>query len=110
MHWLQLNLLACITLATYRFVFSDKVRFGEVAPAPPQLTAKPRGWKKPRQGTTLLLQDKLKSSKGFSGVPKAARNNVTLGLKRKQDLDEERERAIELYRHCKKAKLTRLKS
>ena len=79
----------------------DEIKFGEVVTAPPRLAARPRGsQKKSSKGpTTLLLQEKLNPKEHASSVP-----NPAMGLKRKQDLVSEREKAIEMYRQTKKAK------
>jgi len=79
----------------------DKVEFGEVAEAPPQLTAKPRKSSHlERPGyRDLLLKSQLKTSE--KGAPTA----VNLSGKRKdlpalerQRLEDERQRVVELYR------------
>ena len=80
--------------------------------APPRLKAKPRGShsrqaKEPKQ---LLLQDKLIASddSGVSGRSKQPRQLLRpVNLKRKMDLEVERERAVLAYRRAKKTKLAR---
>ncbi len=68
---------------------ADTVQFGEVVSAPPKLSAKP-GKK------TLVVKDKTESSP------------AVVGLKRKQDLEEEREKLIQHYRLVKKRRTEKL--
>jgi hypothetical protein len=67
---------------------TDYVKFGEVANAPPQLSKVTK-----TKNSSLLLADKLK--------------NKNPGLKAQQDLAEERQKAIEMYRQIKKIKRTK---
>ena len=81
------------------FTPADTVRFGEVVTAPPKLSAKPR--RKSDKAQVTLPSDK--SDKPEQGPA------VIVGLKRKQDIEEERERLIQRYRMAKKAKAERTK-
>ena len=86
------------------------VQFGEVAHAPPQLSAKPRGTQKKSKGEriqSLLLQKSLDSKK-LSNDAKEIPLPVVIGLKRKHDLEIERERAVEMYRQSKRTKMSRI--
>lgn len=89
----------------------DDVRFGERAMAPPKLGARPRGVGKTvtKGKTNLLLQAKLASAQESTGKVTATKPVDSVGLKRKHDLEEEREKAIEVYRQSKKSKLARTK-
>ena len=80
-------------------IVKDRVLFGEVVQAPPKLTAKPRGKLQPLKHTPLLLEDKLR--------PKAQQDDKgqCVGLKRKQDLEMERQAAIEAYRLAKQQRI-----
>ncbi len=68
---------------------TDTVRFGEVVSAPPTLSAKPRR----KIGQVSIVN---------SGTNKTVSGPVVVGLKRKQDLEEEREKLIQRYRMAKK--------
>ena len=79
----------------------DEVRFGEVVQAPPQLKAKPRGSVRTTGSfsKSLLLHRKLHREQ----TDKLTSNpSPVVGLKRKLDLEIERERAINVYRQTKK--------
>ena len=77
--------------------------------APPQLQAQPRGSQScPKGGKTLLLHQKLSQPESSSATKTGCR--AVVGLKRKQDLEIERERAIHLYRQGKKVKAKRTQS
>ncbi|KAL5473179.1 hypothetical protein EMCRGX_G027628 [Ephydatia muelleri] len=80
-------------------IAKDRVSFGEVVQAPPKLTAKPRGKLQPLKHTPLLLENKLQ--------PKAQQDDKgqCVGLKRKQDLEAERQAAIEAYRLAKQQRI-----
>ena len=85
-------------------VLLDEVRFGEVVQAPPQLKAKPRGSQaKPSHSKLLLLHQKITSFPQDCTACKPKTRTPTAGLKRKQDLEIERERVISVYRQRKKA-------
>lgn len=71
------------------------MEFGEVVSAPPRLSAKPRR-KAPKTSVPS-------SEEGQEIV----QNTAVVGLKRKQDLEEEREKLIQKYRMVKKTR-TRL--
>lgn len=98
---------------------SDDVQFGEVVSAPPQLLARPRGSVLKAKPNTKTLKPKPKASRSQdtettlkSNMLKTANSHPTevrsvVGLKRKQDIEDERERLIEEYRLSKKAKLVR---
>ena len=78
--------------------------------APPRLSAKPRGsHSKPGQGSKeLLLHDKLAfSDSGVSRKTRPPRLHQPVSLKRKEDLELERNRAVEAYRQAKKVKFAR---
>ena len=79
----------------------DDVHFREVVTAPPKLSSKPRGAQKisREESKGLLLKEKLTGSD--DGKPRV------LGLKRKRDLEIERDRVIEQYRQLKKTKVSR---
>ena len=79
------------------FTIIDEVRFGEVAQAPPQLKAKPRRRSKLDTGSCPQSQP----------LHQTTSKRVVLGLKRKLDLELERERAISVYRQRKKAALVK---
>ena len=72
-----------------------------VVSAPPQLQAKPRGSEaKSMRSKTLLLHQKVTPSS--QEPPSKTRHKVpVVGLKKKQDLENERERAISVYRQKK---------
>ena len=95
--------LVCVA-RWHNLIFSDEVKFGEVVSAPPQLQAKPRGcWANPSHPKSLLLHQKVSSSsQGPATKPTSTRPPV-VGLRRKQDLEIERERVINVYRRKKKA-------
>ncbi|XP_068119476.1 coiled-coil domain-containing protein 137 [Hyperolius riggenbachi] len=85
-------------------IFTDPVTFGEVAMAPPSLTAKPRKSvpeKKP--GEKQLFLKKLLEGSGSPSHP------PVVSLARKRIVEEERERVIEAYRNLKKRKLQETK-
>ena len=86
----------------------DEVKFGEVVSAPPRLSAKPRGHQGKERKEELLLHEKLKSATPDAMVAKKPKQSVHVGLKRKQDLEMERDRVIQLYRQTKKANLSRM--
>jgi len=67
----------------------DKVLFGDVAQAPPQIKAKPRHSESLRRDP-LLLTKKLKKAKAVKNAPR-----------KQQILDAERERVIAAYRAAK---------
>lgn len=94
-------------------ISSDEIKFGEVAGAPPRLSAKPRGChKKTQRGEKqhkLLLQEKLKSS-AVSDTTVAKKSKQPMGLKRKWDIEAERDKAIQIYRQTKKLKLNSRKN
>ena len=78
------------------------MKFGEVVQAPPQFQARPRDSKsKSARSGSLLLHQKVSPSlqKYFS---KSQSRLPAVGLKRKQDLEIERERAISVYRERKR--------
>lgn len=77
----------------------DNVSFGEVVQAPPKLTAKPRVKVQPLKRAQLLLEDKLKPQDERVGKQQC------LGMKRKQDLEMERQAAIEAYRLAKQQRI-----
>ena len=84
-------------------LFSDDVKFGEVVQAPPQLAAKPRGSKTSHStSSSLLLHHKTSLREDHNKVARPSQ-----GLKRKLDLETERERVINVYRHKKKTALGR---
>ena len=84
---------------------SDKVKFNEVVPAPPWLSAKPRSSSKrakhevPDLSFIGKLQTRGRLGPGEGDTLTPVREG---GLKRRQDLEEERERVIEEYRQAKK--------
>lgn len=84
-----------------------------MAGAPPRLSAKPRGChKKTQRGEKqhkLLLQEKLKSG-AASDATVARRPKQPMGLKRKWDIEVERNKAIQIYRQTKKLKLNSRKN
>lgn len=80
--------------------FVDEVKFGEVVKAPPHLQAKPRGSQS--HSKTLLLHQKITPSPHDPLVSKPRSRAPTVGLKRKKDLEIEREHAISVYRQRKR--------
>ena len=90
----------------------DEVKFGEVVMAPPQLQAQPRGCKElqPRKPKILLLHQKFSECDPSPAVQTCVQVLPVVGLKRKWDLEVERERAIRLYRQEKKMKEKRKQS
>ncbi|CAH1795583.1 unnamed protein product [Owenia fusiformis] len=89
----------------------DKVEFGEVAMAPPTLTAKPRkiSKKSDRPGNKdLLLKKQLADTQTKTFLKQREigktlkRKTLPVGMQRKQDI--ERENAIRQYRELQKAK------
>ncbi|KAM7386966.1 hypothetical protein PAMA_009548 [Pampus argenteus] len=79
-------------------MFVDNVPFGEVTMAPPSLSTKPRKAQIKSQKTSkeLLLNSLLGHTVVSTTKPSMARLRI---------MDEERERAVEAYRHLKKQKL-----
>ncbi|XP_062387933.1 coiled-coil domain-containing protein 137 [Sardina pilchardus] len=77
--------------------FEDKVEFGEVAMAPPTLSAKPRKAPNKSKGASkgLLLNSLLGHSPVSVANPSMARQRI---------MEEERVRVVEAYRHLKKQK------
>ncbi|XP_023656896.1 coiled-coil domain-containing protein 137 [Paramormyrops kingsleyae] len=77
--------------------FTEKVQFGEVAMAPPSLTAKPRKAPAKSQGAPkeLLLSSLLGHSSVSGNKPSMARQRM---------MEEERERVVNAYRHLKAMK------
>ncbi|XP_036409381.1 coiled-coil domain-containing protein 137 [Megalops cyprinoides] len=80
--------------------FTDKVHFGEVAMAPPSLTAKPKKAPSKSQGAPkgLLLNSLLGHTSVSTAKPSMARQRM---------MEEERERVVQAYRHLKKLKQER---
>ncbi|KAG7460227.1 hypothetical protein MATL_G00219080 [Megalops atlanticus] len=80
--------------------FTDKVHFGEVAMAPPSLTAKPKKAPSKSQGAPkgLLLNTLLGHASVSTAKPSMARQRM---------MEEERERVVQAYRHLKKLKQER---
>ncbi|XP_026217207.1 coiled-coil domain-containing protein 137 [Anabas testudineus] len=78
-------------------MFVDHVAFGEVAMAPPSLSAKPKKAPVKSQKTSkeLLLNSLLGHTATSTVKPSMARQRI---------MEEERERAVEAYRHLKKQK------
>ncbi|MFT7798016.1 coiled-coil domain-containing protein 137 [Arapaima gigas] len=80
--------------------FTDRVNFGEVAMAPPSLTAKPKKAPTKSAGATegLLLNSLLGHASLSTTKPSMARQRM---------MEEERIRVVEAYRHMKKEKQER---
>ncbi|XP_029365169.1 coiled-coil domain-containing protein 137 isoform X2 [Echeneis naucrates] len=78
-------------------MFVDHVPFGEVSMAPPTLTTKPKKAQvKPQKASKdLLLNSLLGHTVSSTANPSMARQRI---------MEEERERAVEAYRHLKKQK------
>ncbi|KAM7371916.1 hypothetical protein PAMP_009116 [Pampus punctatissimus] len=78
-------------------MFIDNVPFGEVTMAPPSLSAKPKKAQIKSQKTSkeLLLNSLLGHTVASTTKPSMARQRI---------MEEERERAVEAYRHLKKQK------
>lgn len=77
-------------------MFVDNVAFGEVAMAPPSLSAKPRKAPvKPQATKELLLNSLLGHTAVSTAKPSMAKRRI---------MEEERERAVEAYRQLKKQK------
>uniref|UniRef100_A0A4W6G2A4 Coiled-coil domain containing 137 n=1 Tax=Lates calcarifer TaxID=8187 RepID=A0A4W6G2A4_LATCA len=78
-------------------MFVDHVPFGEVSMAPPSLSAKPKKAqvKSQKASKELLLNSLLGHTVGSTTKPSMARQRI---------MEEERERAVEAYRHLKKQK------
>ncbi|XP_068193331.1 coiled-coil domain-containing protein 137 [Antennarius striatus] len=77
-------------------MFLDNVPFGEVAMAPPSLSAKPKKVQlKPQESKKLLLHSLLGHAVNATNKPSMARQRI---------MEEERERAVQAYRHLKKQK------
>ncbi|CAJ1075131.1 coiled-coil domain-containing protein 137 [Xyrichtys novacula] len=75
-------------------MFVDDVPFGEVAMAPPSLSTKPKKAPvKTQASKTLLLNSLLGHSPISTAKPSMARQRI---------MEEERQRAVEAYRHLKK--------
>ncbi|XP_076838245.1 coiled-coil domain-containing protein 137 isoform X2 [Brachyhypopomus gauderio] len=76
-------------------MFVDEVQFGEVAMAPPSLTAKPKKATVKSQGASkgLLLTSLLGHTAVSTTKPSMARQRM---------MEEERERVVQAYRHLKK--------
>ncbi|KAI1884406.1 hypothetical protein AGOR_G00226080 [Albula goreensis] len=77
--------------------FIDTVQFGEVAMAPPCLTAKPKKAPSKPEGANkgLLLNSLLGHAPISTAKPSMARQRI---------MEEERQRAVQAYRHLKKLK------
>ena len=82
-----------------------------MASAPPRLIAKPRGSLK--TSTKVKSQDAKPNPETDKSMTKDLNPSTVsvhvVGLKRKQDIEDERERMIQEYRVTKKAKLSRTK-
>ncbi|XP_030646639.1 coiled-coil domain-containing protein 137 [Chanos chanos] len=78
--------------------FTDEVQFGEVAMAPPSLSAKPKKAPVKPQGAPkgLLLNSLLGQTTLSTAKPSIARQRI---------IEEERERVVQVYRNLKKQKL-----
>lgn len=78
-------------------MFVDNVPFGEVTMAPPSLSAKPKKAliKSQKASKELLLNSLLGHTMASTTKPSMARQRI---------MEEERERAVEAYRHLKKQK------
>ncbi|XP_028267818.1 coiled-coil domain-containing protein 137 [Parambassis ranga] len=78
-------------------MFVDDVPFGEVTMAPPSLSARPKKAQvKPQRGSKdLLLNTLLGHTASSTAKPSMARQRI---------MEEERQRAVEAYRHLKKQK------
>uniref|UniRef100_UPI0037E9AEF7 coiled-coil domain-containing protein 137 n=1 Tax=Semicossyphus pulcher TaxID=241346 RepID=UPI0037E9AEF7 len=77
-------------------MFIDNVPFGEVSMAPPSLSIKPRKAQvKPQASKELLLNSLLGHKVTSTAKPSMARQRI---------MEEERQRAVEAYRHLKKQK------
>ncbi|XP_038557711.1 coiled-coil domain-containing protein 137 [Micropterus salmoides] len=78
-------------------MFIDNVPFGEVSMAPPSLSAKPKKApvKSQKASRDLLLNSLLGHNVASTTKPSMARKRI---------MEEERERAVEAYRHLKKQK------
>ncbi|XP_056257610.1 coiled-coil domain-containing protein 137 [Seriola aureovittata] len=78
-------------------MFVDHVPFGEVSMAPPSLSTKPRKAqvKSQKASKDLLLNSLLGHTMASTAKPSMARQRI---------MEEERERAVEAYRHLKKQK------
>ncbi|XP_068606384.1 coiled-coil domain-containing protein 137 [Brachionichthys hirsutus] len=78
-------------------MFVDNVPFGEVAMAPPSLSAKPRKGqlKSQKESKKLLLHSLLGHAVNATHKPSMARKRI---------MEEERERVVQAYRHLKKQK------
>lgn len=78
-------------------MFLDNVAFGEVSMAPPSLTSKPKKAPvKPQKASKeLLLNSLLGHTAASTAKPSMARQRI---------MEEERQRAVEAYRHLKKQK------
>ncbi|KAM4598688.1 coiled-coil domain-containing protein 137 [Polymixia lowei] len=78
-------------------MFIDKVEFGDVAMAPPTLSVKPKKAPVKSQNASkeLLLNSLLGHTAASTAKPSMARKRI---------MEEERERAVEAYRHLKKQK------
>ena len=100
----------------------DKVKFGEVVHAPPQLSAKPRGVEKKSTSKKLALMSLVGAASKEAKSLQEARSQqearsrrqegrrqppIIGGLKRQKDIEEERSKVIGHYRFLKRAKLTK---
>ncbi|XP_037544332.1 coiled-coil domain-containing protein 137 [Nematolebias whitei] len=83
-----------------REMFVDNVPFGEVAMAPPSLSAKPKKAqvKNPKAPKQLLLNSLLGHTAASTAKPSMARQRL---------VEEERRRVVEAYRQLKKQKQSR---
>lgn len=84
-------------------MFVEDVPFGEVAMAPPCLSAKPKKAqvKSQKSSKDLLLNSLLGPTATSADKPSMARQRI---------MEEERERAVEAYRHLKKQKQQQLEA
>lgn len=84
-------------------IFVDDVPFGEVVMAPPCLSTKPKKAQvKPQKSSKdLLLNSLLGHTAALADKPSMARQRI---------MEEERERAVEAYRHLKKQKQQQLEA
>ncbi|XP_054615523.1 coiled-coil domain-containing protein 137 [Dunckerocampus dactyliophorus] len=79
-------------------MFQDDIPFGEVSMEPPSLTSKPKkaAIKSQKANRELLLNSLLGHSMASTTKPSMAKQRI---------MEEERERAVQAYRHLKKQKL-----
>ena len=108
--WILITSEVSLPIVTFSLILlispPDKVKFGEVAKAPPRLSIKPRGSEKKTNKKVLVESRTTLALKNPDGEAKSQ----VIGLKCKQLLEEDRIRAIKEYRLSKLKQRTQHKN